>query len=85
MYSSSYLIMLLIVKTAVQVANQCDAVLDGDGTDLLVLLCYHAKEGPNRIFFMPEPKKGLILRYLNVNAVKGTLGKSVATRFICVG
>ena len=35
---------LLIVKTAVESARTRTMVLDGDDTDLLVRLCYHASE-----------------------------------------
>lgn len=49
---------LLIVKTAVEAANQCDVVLVGDDTDL-VLLCSYSKEGSNRIFFAPGTKDGV--------------------------
>ena len=35
---------LLIVKTAVESARASTMVLDGDDTDLLVRLCYHASK-----------------------------------------
>ena len=42
---------LLVVKTAVESAIKNSMVLVGDGTDLPVLLCYHASEGGCGLFF----------------------------------
>ena len=38
------------------VAANEDTVLVGEGTDLLVLLCYHAKDLPSKLYLRPEPK-----------------------------
>ena len=46
----------LIVMTAVKYAEFVDTVLVGEDTDLLVLLCYQAKNLPKTIYFHPEPK-----------------------------
>lgn len=48
---------LLIVQKAVESATKLDTVLVGDDTDLLVLLCFHARLDSHNIFFRPEPKK----------------------------
>ena len=47
---------LQIVLTAVNLSQSWPTVLVGDSTDLLILLCYHAKDDSNDIFFKPEPK-----------------------------
>jgi hypothetical protein len=49
---------LLIVQTTVTAADQSITTLVGDDTDLLVLLCYHAKNTQFDIFFRPEPRHG---------------------------
>ena len=46
----------LIVMTAVKSAETFDTVLVGDDTDLLVLLCFHAKNVQKALYFRPEPK-----------------------------
>ena len=46
----------LIVMTAVKSAETFDTVLVGDDTDLLVLLCFHAKNVQKALYFQPEPK-----------------------------
>lgn len=46
----------LIAMTAVKSAEVVDTVLVGEDTDLLVLLCYHAKNLLRAIYFRPEPK-----------------------------
>lgn len=53
---------LLIVQTAIQSSRSITTVLVGDDTDLLVLLCYHAKMNANELFFKAEPKQRLKTR-----------------------
>jgi hypothetical protein len=48
---------VLIVKTAVACADKQDTVLIGNDTDLLVLLCFHAKVTQYNVFFRLEPRK----------------------------
>ena len=52
---------LLIVQTAIAVSKRTSnpTVVVGDDTDLLVLLCFHAKSTTAGIFFRPEPKHGV--------------------------
>ena len=47
---------LLIVKTAIDAAANEDTILVGEDTDLLVLLCYYAKDLPSKLYLRPEPK-----------------------------
>ena len=46
----------LIVMTAVKSAETFDTVVVGDDTNLLVLLCFHAKNVQKALYFRPEPK-----------------------------
>jgi len=46
----------LIVMTAVKSPEFVDIVLVGESTNLLVLLCCHAKNLPKATYFRPEPK-----------------------------
>ena len=48
---------LLIAQKAVQCATTKNTVLIGDDTDLLVLLCYHARLDSHGLFFCSESKK----------------------------
>ena len=47
---------VLIVKTAVESARVRNTVLLGDGTDLLVLLCFYTRSNSFDLYFKPEPK-----------------------------
>lgn len=49
---------LLIVKTAVDMAESKDTIVIGEDTDLLVLLCYHANLNSHKILFRTETKQG---------------------------
>ena len=52
----------------------CNAVLVGDDTDLLVLLCYHVSLESHDLLFRPEPKKSIKQpRVWNIKAVKQRL------------
>ena len=48
---------LMIVQMAVQSAKSITAVLVGDDTDLLVLLCHHADTSARDLFLIPQPKQ----------------------------
>ncbi len=59
----------------VQSATTSNTVLVGDNTDLIVLLCYHAKLESHDLFICPEPKKNTKkLRIWNIKATKEKLG-----------
>ena len=47
---------VLIVKKAVESSWKRITVLVGDGTDLLVLLCYYTNPDGYDLYFKPEPK-----------------------------
>ena len=47
---------LLIVKKAVESSRRISTVLVGDDTDLLILLCYHARLDMFDLVFTPEPR-----------------------------
>ena len=49
---------LLIVQKAVKLATRVNTVLVGDDTDLLILLCYHAKLGLPQYIFQARAKEG---------------------------
>ena len=47
---------LLILLTAVKLAENSSTVLIGDDTNLLVLLCYHAKLNANKLCLKTKNK-----------------------------
>jgi hypothetical protein len=49
---------VLIVNTAVEYSTANEVVLIGEDTDLLVLLCHHAKDDRRRIYFKSDRCKG---------------------------
>ena len=49
---------VLIVETTVPSAVSCETTLVGDDTDMLVLLCFHAKEDSCEVFFKSEIRSG---------------------------
>ena len=63
---------VLIVKTAVECAENREVVVIGEDTDLLVLLCYHTSLEVNKIFFKSEPKQRLSSKSLRVWDIKKT-------------
>ena len=76
---------LLIVQKAVQSATTSNTVLVGDDTDLIVLLCYHAKLESHDLFFRPEPKKNSKkLRIWNIEATKEKLGQDICSNFLFI-
>ena len=76
---------LLIVQKAVQSATTSNTVLVGDDTDLIVLLCYHAKLESYDLFFRPEPKKNTKkLRIWNIKATKEKLGQDICSNILFI-
>jgi hypothetical protein len=73
---------LLIVQTSIQVAAQRKVILVGDDTDLLVLICYHAKNLSHDLFWRPEPKKGQVEKFLNIRCVREKLGEDVCENIL---
>ena len=61
---------VLIVQTAVKCAENREVALISGGTDMLVLLCYHANLENNRIFFKSEPNQRLSSKCLRVWDIK---------------
>ena len=75
----------LIVQKAVQSATTSNTVLVGDDTDLIVLLCYHAKLESHDLFFRPEPKKNTKkLRIWNIKATKEKLGQDICSNILFI-
>ena len=76
---------LLIVQKAVHSATTSNTVLVGDDTDLIVLLCYHAKLESHDLFFRPEPKKNTKkLRIWNIKATKEKLGQDICSNILFI-
>ena len=76
---------LLIVQKAVQSATTSNTVLVGDDSDLIVLLCYHAKFESHDLFFRPEPKKNTKkLRIWNIKATKEKLGQDICSNILFI-
>ena len=76
---------VLIVQKTVESSTMMDAVLVGDDTDLLVLLCYHYHANLNsyNIFFRPEPKKNTKNpKVWNIKAVKEQLGFEICNNIL---
>ena len=68
---------VLIVKTAVESAQQRITVLVGDDTDLLVLLCFYTRPDGCDLYFKPETKANSRRRVWNMKRVKEQLGNDV--------
>jgi 5'-3' exonuclease len=76
---------VLIVQTAVQAAANCQTILVGDDTDLLVLLCFHVPDDSCDIFFKPEIKTGTKTpRCWNIKAVQRCLGRDTCNNLLFV-
>lgn len=67
---------VLIVKTAVDRSSTMKTVVVGDDTDLLVLLCFHAKMNNFDVIFKPETKSASLkkTKIWNIKALKRKLG-----------
>ena len=70
---------VLIVQTALELANTCDVVLIGEDTYLLVLLCYHADIHSNRIYLKSESKQAVArkIRVWDITKTKIVLGEEI--------
>ena len=70
---------VLIVQTALELANTCDVVLIGEDTDLLVCLYYHADIHSNRIYFKSESKQAVArkIRVWDITKAKIVLGEEI--------
>jgi len=75
---------LQIVTAAVTLSQSSPTILVGDDTDLLILLCYHAKDALHDIFFKPESKSGSKKsgRIWNIKKVRGSLGEAVCDNIL---
>ena len=77
---------VLVVETTVQSALSCETTLDGDDTDLVVLLCFHVKEDSCEVFFKPEIRSGTKKgpRCWNIKYVQRVLGRAVCNNMLFV-
>ena len=74
-----------IVRAAVDSGQSTPTVFVGDGTDLLVLLCYHMDIHGCDVFFRPEPKTNLTRRRVwNIKKVKQQLGPEVCENLLFI-
>jgi hypothetical protein len=60
--------------------------LIGDDTDLLVLLCFHAKDTKYNVFFRPEPRKHSQRpsRCCNIKATRSRLGDNIFNNILFI-
>ncbi|KAJ8043143.1 hypothetical protein HOLleu_10106 [Holothuria leucospilota] len=72
---------LMIVKRAVECANDGSTVVVGEDTDLLVLLCYHASATSHDIYFMSEKSKQKIW---DIKKTKSVLGMETCNHLLFV-
>ncbi|KAJ8018287.1 hypothetical protein HOLleu_43796 [Holothuria leucospilota] len=72
---------LMIVKRAVECANDGSTVVVGEDTDLLVLLCYHASATLHDIYFMSEKSKQKIW---DIKKTKSVLGMEICNHLLFV-
>ena len=76
---------LLIVQRAVQCATTNNTVLVGGNTDLLILLCYHARLDTHNLFFCPASRKNTKKpRIWNITATKHLLGPDICEHILFV-
>jgi len=70
---------VLIVQTAIQMAQDYDTVVVGDDTDLLVLLCSLAHNANHRLFMRPEQKTNAVkpARCWDIQLLQQSLGENV--------
>ena len=69
---------LLIVLTAVELAENLSTVLIGDDTDLLVLLCHYAKLNANKLYLKTKNKTWDILD------LKSNMGSTVCSNILFI-
>ena len=75
---------LLIINKAVESSRTVDTALEGDDTDLLILLCYHAELDVLDLFFQPESKANSKRRFWNKKSVKEKLGQEICHHFVFI-
>ena len=77
---------VLIVKTAVAIAQHLDTVVVGDDTDLLIFLCSSSCDTPNRLFLRPEPNQTTAKpgRIWDISLMQQTLGQDVVDTLLFV-
>ena len=69
---------LLIVQTAVAKSNETKTVVFGEDTDLLVLLCHHARQNQNEIFFTTDKQITLKAHKIwDISKTKTVLGEDL--------
>ena len=75
---------VLIVQTAIQSAMQCQTILIGEDTDLIVLLCFHVTNSCYDIFFKSEKRRGTKRnpRCWNIKHVQRILGRDICTNLL---
>ena len=67
---------LLIVMTAVESANECETHLVGEDTDLLVLLCFYARQDAHMLIFRSESRQSTIKpKVWDIRKTKTLLGQ----------
>ena len=67
---------LLIVLIAVKLEENSSAILIGDNTDLLVLLCHHAKLNANKLYLKTKNKTWDILN------LKSNMGSTLCSNIL---
>ena len=76
---------LLIINKAVESSRTVDTVLEGDDTDRLILLCYHAELNVlDLFFFQPESKANSKRRFWNKKSMKEKLGQEICRHFVFI-
>ena len=77
---------VLIVKTALELAQTGETILIADDTDLLVLLCYHAnRDDGYNIFFTPQPKASAkSVKVWNIKEMRKSLGDVVCSNILFI-
>ena len=75
---------ILIVKTAMDVAMKSETILVGSDTNLLVLLIRYTTKEHEKIYFMPPPKSGSLVRYLDIHKVQEILSDKVCINFLFI-
>ena len=76
---------LMIVQMAIQSTKSTTAVLVGDDTDLLVLLCHHADRSTRDLFLIPQPKqKSMTRKIWDIKKIKAVLGPETCAYILFV-
>ncbi len=78
------MMLILIVKTAVECAMTTPSIAVGDDTDLLVLLVHHTRAESLNILFKPKPKHNVKkkMRIWDIKLVQETLGTHVCQNIL---